>query len=202
MRGVLAVLLVTGLLAGCGGDNTAEPSNSVPAENTPSVKKPANQVTVRLSEFKINPANAKGGSKGLVSIKIVNDGNVEHSLAVEGPNGLVELDGSVQPGQSANLEADLDKPGTYTWYCPLDGHRAKGMTGSITVGGDQPARAGEGDTDTITTGTSSTQTQTETQTTTRTETETATVTTPSRTGTETETQSTPTATTGAQAPGN
>jgi heme/copper-type cytochrome/quinol oxidase subunit 2 len=99
----------------------------------------------------------------------------------------------VEPGASATLEADLDKPGTYTWYCPLDGHRGKGMSGSITVGGSSPARGAE-PTGTTTTDTSTTPTQTQTtttQTNTQTQTETKTVTTPS-----TSTSTTPTATTG------
>src|SRR5436309_401106 len=106
----------------------------------PSAPKPAKQIVVRETEFKVDPAQAAGGDVGLVSIKIVNDGRVAHALAVDGPNGEIQLDGRVAPGATATLEADLDKPGPYTMYCPLDGHRAKGMVGSITVGGDRPAR--------------------------------------------------------------
>ncbi|MEA2493238.1 MAG: hypothetical protein QOJ29_1149 [Thermoleophilaceae bacterium] len=198
MRGALIALFVAGLLsaaliAGCGDDNNTTTS-SVPAEATPTVQKPAKQVVVHETEFKLDPATAAGGNEGLVSIKIVNDGRIPHSLAVDGPNGLVELDGNLEPGRSATLEADLDKPGTYTWYCPLDGHRGKGMSGSITVGGSSPARGAE-PTGTTTTATSTTPTQTETQSTTttqtQTQTETKTVTTPS-----TSTSTTPTATTG------
>jgi hypothetical protein len=67
-------------------------------------------------------------------------------------------------------------------YCPLDGHRAKGMSGSITVGGENPARGPESGGATVTTtSTTPTQTQTTTQTTTQTQTETQTVTTPTAT---------------------
>jgi uncharacterized cupredoxin-like copper-binding protein len=199
VRAAWLVMGVTLLAAGCGsGSDTTATTTGVPAETAPAVAKPSTHVVVHESEFKLDPARVDGGSEGLVTIKIVNDGNVAHALAVDGPNGEVELDGRVEPGATATLEADLDMPGTYTMYCPLDGHRAKGMSGAITVGGSTPARGAEPTqtTTSTTTSTTPTQTQTSTQTTTQTQTETKTVTTPS-----TSTSTTPTATTGTPAGG-
>jgi uncharacterized cupredoxin-like copper-binding protein len=192
-------LLVTVAAAGCGNDSGTT-TQAAPVETAPAVARPAKQVVVHEREFRLDPARAAGGDVGLVSIKVVNDGKVAHALAVDGPNGEVQLDGRVEPGASATLEADLDKPGTYTMYCPLDGHRAKGMSGTITVGGSNPARGAEPTgTTTTTTSTTPTQTQTTTQTTTQTQTQTQTqtrtVTTPTATGT------TPTATTGTPSSG-
>lgn len=196
VRGLLCALLAVALI-GCGDDESGTATDAVPAENSPAVAKPAEQVTIRETEFELDPSRADGGAKGLVTLKVVNEGDIAHSLAVEGPNGLVELDGSVEPGTEGTLEVDLDKPGTYRMYCPLGDHAAKGMAGTITVGGENPARGGEGDTETRTE-TTPTQTQTQTQTTTQTRTTTETVTTPSETETETETR--PTATTGTPSP--
>jgi plastocyanin len=191
-------VVLTGLVVGgCGGSSNTT-TTGVPVESTPSVPKPAKQVVIHETEFKLDPAKANGGSQGLVTIKIVNDGKVAHALAVDGPNGEVELDGRVDPGATGTLEVDLDKPGTYTMYCPLDGHRAKGMSGAITVGGSSPARGAEPTGTTTSTSTSTTPTQT--QTTTQTQTETKTVTTPTATETTpTATETTPTATTGTPA---
>jgi uncharacterized cupredoxin-like copper-binding protein len=197
VRGAFVILLVTVAVAGC-GDGAGTTTTAAPAETAPAAAKPAKQVVVHETEFTLNPARAAGGDVGLVSIKIVNDGKVAHALAVDGPNGEVELDGRVEPGATATLEADLDKPGTYTMYCPLDGHRAKGMSGTITVGGSNPARGAEPTgttTSTTSTSTTPTQTNTTTQTTTQTQTETRTVTTPTTTST------TPTATTGTPSSG-
>jgi uncharacterized cupredoxin-like copper-binding protein len=192
------MFLVTVVAAGCGG-GAGTTTTAAPAETVPAAPKPAKQVVVHETEFKLDPARAAGGDVGLVSIKIVNDGKLAHALAVDGPNGEVELDGRVEPGATATLEADLDKPGTYTMYCPLDGHRAKGMSGTIAVGGSNPARGAEptGTTTTTSTATTPTQTQTQTQTTTttQTQTQTRTVTTPTSTST------TPTATTGTPSTG-
>lgn len=184
------------LVAGCGDDSDTT-TTAAPAEDTPSVPKASKQLVVRETEFKLDPARANGGDEGLVTIKVVNDGKAAHALAVDGPNGLVELDGRIEPGASATLEADLDKPGTYAMYCPLDGHRGKGMTGTIAVGGSNPARGAEPTETTTTTATSTTPTQTQTTTQTQTQTETKTVTTPTPTATGT----TPTATTGTPTPG-
>jgi plastocyanin len=189
--------MVVVLLAGCGDDSDTT-TNGVPADATPTAPKASKAVVVHESEFKLDPARLDGGAEGLVTIKIVNDGDVAHALAVDGPNGEVQLDGRVEPGATATLEADLDRPGTYTMYCPLDGHRAKGMSGSITVGGSTPARgaepAGTGTNTTTTTTTTTGTSQTQTTPTTQTQTETKTVTTP------TETDTSPTATTGLPAP--
>jgi plastocyanin len=180
-------MLVAVVIAGCGSSSKTDTSRAL-VETAPAAPKPEKHVVVHESEFRLDPANATGGSEGLVKIKIVNDGKIAHSLAVDGPNGLVELDGQVDPGGTATLEADLDKPGTYTWYCPLDGHRAKGMSGTITVGGSTPA-SGPEPTVPTTTRTTPTQTQTQTQTETQTETQT-------QTQTETKTVTSPTTTSG------
>jgi uncharacterized cupredoxin-like copper-binding protein len=172
VRGAWLLAGIAVCIAGCGSDSDTT-TTGVPAETAPAAAKPAKQVVIHETEFSLDPAQADGGSEGLVTIRLVNDGKVAHALAVDGPNGLVELDGRVEPGATATLEADLDKPGTYTMYCPLGGHRAKGMSGTITVGGSNPARGAE-----------------PTQTTTSTS-----------TSTTTRTTTTPTATTGVPAPG-
>ena len=40
-----------------------------------------------------------------------------------------------RPGESATLEADLSKPGSYRWYCPIGDHAEQGMDGQISVAG-------------------------------------------------------------------
>jgi uncharacterized cupredoxin-like copper-binding protein len=56
---------------------------------------------------------------------------VSHAIAVEG-NG-VDKDGStVNMGGKSTVTVSL-KAGTYTFYCPVDGHKAAGMKGTLTV---------------------------------------------------------------------
>src|SRR3954447_14410671 len=189
VRGAFFGLVVAVLIAaGCGnGSGTVTTTATNPIGTSPATHKPEKLVVVHESEYKLDPANTTGGIAGPIKIKIYNDGKIAHSLAVDGPNGPVILAGDVQPGQSRILGVDLDQRGTYKWYCPIDGHRAKGMSGTITGGGSTPARGAE-PTGTTTTTPQTTPTQTQTQT--QTQTETKTVTTPSNPST------TPTATTG------
>jgi plastocyanin len=52
-----------------------------------------------------------------------------HDFAIEGKGVVVMVDG----GKTAKGGFRLAKPGTYTFYCSISGHRAAGMEGTITA---------------------------------------------------------------------
>ena len=114
-------------LAGCGGGGK---SNASPASGAA----PRQTVTLSEAEFSITPNSVNISRAGTVAVKVRNMGHVTHALEVEG-NGVEEKSGSIQPGQSATLTVKFAKTGSYEMYCPIDGHKAKGMKGTITVGG-------------------------------------------------------------------
>jgi uncharacterized cupredoxin-like copper-binding protein len=91
-------------------------------------------LTVTEREFAISPRDVRVASPGTTAIAIRNNGTVEHALEVKGPTGDVRT-AAIAPGASAQLKVDLSKSGSYTWYCPIDGHRARGMSGHIVVAG-------------------------------------------------------------------
>ena len=68
---------------------------------------------------------------GKVTITMDNESDVPHAVEVEG-NGVEEETKTVTGG-SADVTVDL-KAGKYEFYCPVDGHRAAGMEGTLTVG--------------------------------------------------------------------
>ena len=80
-------------------------------------------------------ATAKAGP---ATITMKNSSGVQHNIAVESGNGGAASGGAVL-GQSAIVatgQAQLKltlKPGTYTFFCQVDGHRAAGMYGTLTV---------------------------------------------------------------------
>jgi len=59
---------------------------------------------------------------------VKNVGKIPHDLALQG-GAKTAL---ISPGKSATLTVTL-KPGTYTLYCSVPGHRQAGMVAKLTV---------------------------------------------------------------------
>jgi uncharacterized cupredoxin-like copper-binding protein len=75
-------------------------------------------LTARAGTVTINLANGSGDS-------------LPHAIAIEG-NGVDKDGATVQPGGTSTVTVRL-KPGRYTFYCPVDGHKDAGMKGTLTV---------------------------------------------------------------------
>ena len=127
-------------LGACGSSNKSS-SSSGSSSNTTTTKaassaggggssKVALKAEATGLKFDKKTATAKAGT---VTMTMSNPqgGQVPHAIAVEG-NG-VDKDGKVvQPGGTTQVSVKL-KPGKYTFYCPVDGHRKAGMQGTLTV---------------------------------------------------------------------
>ena len=68
---------------------------------------------------------------GKVTIVMANPSDLSHSVAIEG-NGVSAAGEVVGPGGTSTASANL-KPGTYTFFCTVPGHRQAGMQGTLTV---------------------------------------------------------------------
>ncbi len=135
---VSIAVLAAGVLAvaGCGGDdNGGGGGGGGGSSSKPSAPAAGGGSTVKLSEteFKINPSNPSVKKKGNVTFSVSNDGQVTHALEVEGPAGEKKT-ADIASGKSATLKVDITKPGTYEFYCPIDGHKQMGMKGEVKVG--------------------------------------------------------------------
>ena len=91
------------------------------------------RLTVSEAEFSLAPAQARIARAGMVTITVRNRGTIQHALAVHGSSGEVRT-AAIAPDGTAKLTVDLGTAGSYQWFCPLDGHRARGMRGTIVVG--------------------------------------------------------------------
>lgn len=72
---------------------------------------------------------------GKVTINFVNRAPVPHNITIQQGTGATGPNVAATPtlaSGSAKLTATL-KPGTYTFYCSVPGHRAAGMQGTLTV---------------------------------------------------------------------
>ena len=125
MRRLLLLTLALGLVPACGGDDSTSEEASSPSGS-------GADVNVSLSEYMIDPS-AIAVDPGSYTFHVVNDGSTTHALEVEGPNGEVETE-DLEPGESADLTVDLQGDGEFEMYCPVDGHRERGMEGTITAG--------------------------------------------------------------------
>ena len=68
---------------------------------------------------------------GQLTIDSENEASIPHNIAVEG-DGVDEVGPEVSGGGTSEIEVDL-KPGEYTFYCSVPGHREGGMEGTLTV---------------------------------------------------------------------
>jgi uncharacterized cupredoxin-like copper-binding protein len=114
-------LAACGSSSGSGGSGTTAPAGG------------GQTVSIGESEFQLDPASVKVDEAGTLTFKVTNNGSVDHALEVEG-QGVEEETETIKPGETAELTVDLSQQGSYEIYCPIDGHRDKGMEGMLTVG--------------------------------------------------------------------
>lgn len=120
----------------------------------PQVLGPGGEVDIHAEPDISFDANSWSVTEGEVNLVYTDDGNLSHTLTIEGMEDDILLrvsnDGDVDMGTIAL------KPGTYTLYCTIKGHREQGMEGTLTVepagpppggdqgsGGDQPGGGGD-----------------------------------------------------------
>ena len=99
--------------------------------------KPLHTTTLKLKAdptgklmFAPTKLTAKAGRVTLVMTNPSGSG-VPHGVSLKGKG--VDVDGApTTPGGTSTVTATL-APGTYEYYCPVPGHAAAGMTGTLTI---------------------------------------------------------------------
>jgi uncharacterized cupredoxin-like copper-binding protein len=121
----LAVLMLA--LAGCGGDgnDSGGGTTTTAAAGTP--------VTMSLVDFALEPKTVQLDAPGTYTFMVTNNGQTSHALEIDG-NGVEEETDTLSPGDSGEVTVELTA-GEYELYCPIDGHRANGMEGTLVVAG-------------------------------------------------------------------
>jgi plastocyanin len=96
-------------------------------------KRPA-ATTKRLSASKTKLAfNVKTirASHGKVTLRMSNPSSLPHAIAVQG-HGIKKDGKVVRKGGTSTVTLSLKK-GKYTFFCPVPGHEAAGMKGTLIV---------------------------------------------------------------------
>jgi plastocyanin len=124
--GLLTLGAAVGLtLSACsddhGPDGDAEPPSTSPTGG----------VTVIAEDIALDEPTYRAQA-GAVDITYRNEGNIEHTLVIEGVDGF-KLD---VPANGDVDQASVDlQPGQYTLYCDIPGHRVAGMEATLDVAG-------------------------------------------------------------------
>ncbi len=141
---LIALLAATGLIAaGCGGSNNNSSDNSSSSSGTQGNTSDTTSTggggggaasSLKLTadpggalKFNTTTLSAKAGK---VTVTMDNASQTPHALEIEG-NGVEKKTNTVTGG-SAKVTVDLN-PGKSEFYCPVDGHKAAGMKGTLTV---------------------------------------------------------------------
>jgi plastocyanin len=134
MRPLCTLLAALALaIAGCGGANSSKNAGSSSSGGQSSSASGGGQQLALGApadgsiKFDKTSLSAKAGK---VTINFDNPSSTPHGVAIEG-NGVDQDSDTVTNGKTS-VTADL-KAGTYTFYCPVPGHRAQGMEGKLTV---------------------------------------------------------------------
>jgi plastocyanin len=127
------VAAYVGAVAGLPGQDTGELATAVAGVS----QKPVAEKNGRL-EIDADPtgqlkflASSATATPGKVVLDMKNSSSTPHDIAITG-GGLNQIGPVVANGGTSSVTASL-KPGKYTFYCSVPGHRAAGMVGTLTV---------------------------------------------------------------------
>jgi plastocyanin len=142
MRLMACLLAVAALaVAGCGSSNKSSGNNKSSSGGSSSNSGGGSSSSSSGGGGTVAVAADSGGAlkfttktlkakAGTVTFNFDNPASIPHALAIEG-HGVDKSSKVVTKGKST-LTLNL-KPGKYTFYCPVDGHKAAGMEGTLTV---------------------------------------------------------------------
>jgi plastocyanin len=125
---LLAALVLA--LSACGGGSSS--SSTTPA--TTGGGGGGGGSTVKISadpsgalKYEQTDVSATAGS---ITIDFTNMSSLPHDVTIEGNGASGATDQITDSTTSTTVDLD---PGTYTFFCSVDGHRAAGMEGTLTV---------------------------------------------------------------------
>lgn len=138
---LLALVIAALALVACGGGGNDEssPTATTGAEETNATGGESSGGSATTLEFEADPngqlafttkeATAKAGK---VTIDFTNPQPLPHDVKIESASGE-EIGGTETVSEGSDSATVNLKPGTYTFYCSVTGHREQGMEGTLIV---------------------------------------------------------------------
>lgn len=145
LAALFAVLIASLALVACGGgdDTTSDTTSEAPPakEDGGEKEKEAEGGTAGAAtvDFEADPSGALAytadtatAKAGEATVNFTNSSPVPHDVAIEDKGGETIAETEVLSEGSDSTTAEL-KPGEYTFFCTVPGHRQGGMEGTLTV---------------------------------------------------------------------
>ncbi|HEY5943050.1 MAG TPA: cupredoxin domain-containing protein [Solirubrobacterales bacterium] len=145
LAALFAVLIASLALVACGGgdDTTSDTTSEAPPakESGNEGEKEAEGGTAGAAtvDFEADPSGALAytadtatAKAGEATVNFTNSSPVPHDVAIEDKGGETIAETEVLAEGSDSTTAEL-KPGEYTFFCTVPGHRQGGMEGTLTV---------------------------------------------------------------------
>jgi plastocyanin len=127
----------TGSSGGVGASSSPGPTTAPPPgqsgageTSTPPPSLPEVQVSAVEYHFTLSRTTVPAGK---VIIQFVNDGQDEHNLNAQGESGPQAATFATEDPKAVTRQVVELRPGSYTLFCSLPGHEAKGMKATLTV---------------------------------------------------------------------
>jgi plastocyanin len=125
------MLLITMFIVGCGtpGKNlpVTEATAAIGADQVQEVKVEVNSFYFKPSRINVlvsTPVRLILKNKALI---------IPHNISMDSPDAGLKFDKDIGAGRTVTVEFTPNKAGEYLFFCDKDGHKNKGMTGTIVV---------------------------------------------------------------------
>jgi manganese oxidase len=96
----------------------------------PGAKAEAQTLSVISTDLQFNAREYRVAGPGALTVKLDNQGVIEHDFSIEGLRGKAYAG----PKKAGEGTFQIARPGTYTFFCSIPGHKEAGMVGKLVVG--------------------------------------------------------------------
>jgi plastocyanin len=125
----LALVLPAVLSAACGGSSGGSVASGSGGSSGPGA------FEVKTTNFAFEPATLQGSPGQKATVHLTNSSGTKHNFTLEDQ----KIDQDIESGKDVTVSITFPASGQLTFVCEY--HKARGMTGTLVVGGAAPSPA-------------------------------------------------------------